>query len=128
MTASDTARRISASLDARVTDRLRIALAPSFSYTNEALQYVQHLDTSSTGSGYIVGRLRQTTASLTARVDLAITQRATLQLYAQPLIGSARYRRLRRGGVAAGGEHERARASGRRDGWTSPIHHSARAT
>jgi hypothetical protein len=81
----------SASLDARVTDRLRIALAPSFSYTNEGLQYVQHLDTSSTGSGYIVGRLRQTTASLTARVDLAITQRATLQLYAQPLIGSARY-------------------------------------
>lgn len=80
-----------ASLDARVTDRLRIALAPSFSYTNEALQYVQHLDTSSTGSGYVVGRLRQTTASLTARVDLAITQRATLQLYAQPLIGSADY-------------------------------------
>ena len=55
---------------------------------------MQHLDTSSTASGYIVGRLRQTTASLTARVDLALTQRATLQLYAQPLVGSARYDRF----------------------------------
>ena len=82
---------IGADIDSRVTDRLRIDLAPSLSYSNEGLQYVQHLDTSSTGSGYIVGRLRQKTASLTARMDLALTPRATLQLYAQPLIGSAKY-------------------------------------
>jgi hypothetical protein len=82
---------LGADLDSRVTDRLRIDLAPSFSYSNEGLQYVQHLDTSSSGSGYIVGRLEQNTASLTARVDLALTQKTTLQLYAQPLIGSARY-------------------------------------
>jgi Domain of unknown function (DUF5916)/Carbohydrate family 9 binding domain-like len=82
---------VGANLDSRVTDRLRIDLAPSFSYSNEALQYVQHLDTSSSGSGYIVGRLAQKTASLTARVDLALTQKTTLQLYAQPLIGSAKY-------------------------------------
>jgi uncharacterized protein DUF5916 len=86
-----TGTTLGATLDARVTDRLRIAIAPSLSYSNEALQYVQHLDTSSTGSGYIVGRLRQKTASLTARMDLAITSGVTLQLYAQPLIGSARY-------------------------------------
>ncbi|MDQ2765632.1 MAG: DUF5916 domain-containing protein, partial [Gemmatimonadota bacterium] len=82
---------LGADLDSRVTDRLRIDLAPSLSYASEGLQYVQHLDTSASGSGYIVGRLRQKTASLTARVDLALTPRATLQLYAQPLIGSATY-------------------------------------
>ena len=82
---------LGADLDSRVTDRLRIDLAPSLSYSSEPLQYVQHLDTSSTGSGYIVARLRQKTASLTARVDFALTPRATLQLYAQPLIGSAKY-------------------------------------
>lgn len=81
----------SANFDWRVTDRLRVDLAPSFSYSNEALQYVQTLDTSATGSRYVVGRLRQRTASLETRVDLAITQHATLQLYAQPLVGSAHY-------------------------------------
>ncbi|MEO6211651.1 MAG: hypothetical protein ABIQ10_16200 [Gemmatimonadaceae bacterium] len=35
-----------------------------------------------------MGRLSQRTASLTARIDLAITSGLTLQLYAQPLIGS----------------------------------------
>ena len=82
---------LGAELDARVTDRLRVDLAPALSYSNEGLQYVQHLDTASTSSGYIVGRLAQKTASLTARVDLAITSGVTLQLYAQPLIGSAKY-------------------------------------
>ena len=82
---------VGADLDSRVTDRLRIDLAPSLSYSNEGLQYVQHLDTASSSDGYIVGRLRQKTASLTARVDLALSQRTTLQLYAQPLIGSAKY-------------------------------------
>jgi len=82
---------IGADIDSRLTDRLRIALAPSLSRSNEALQYVQHLDTAGASSGYIVGRLVQTTASLTARMDLALSPQITLQLYAQPLIGSATY-------------------------------------
>jgi hypothetical protein len=82
---------LAATLDARLTDRLRIQLGPSFTRTREGLQYVEHLDTAGVGAGYIVGRLRQTVASITARVDLALTPRTTLQLYAQPLVGSARY-------------------------------------
>lgn len=82
---------VGADIDTRLTDRLRIALAPSVSRSNEALQYVQHLDTAGASSGYIVGRLVQTTASLTARMDLALSPQITLQLYAQPLIGSASY-------------------------------------
>ena len=41
-----------------------------------------------------MGRLVQTTATLTARVDLAFTARSTLQLYAQPLVGAADYDRF----------------------------------
>jgi hypothetical protein len=86
-----TGTTLGADFDSRFTDRLRIDLAPSLSYSNEGLQYVQHLDTASASNGYIVGRLEQKTASLTARVDFAFTPRATIQLYAQPLIGSASY-------------------------------------
>ena len=82
---------VGADIDARLSDRLRVDIAPSVSRTNETQQWVEHIDTAATGSGYIVGRLVQTTASLTARVDLALSPRATLQLYAQPLVGAAKY-------------------------------------
>ena len=81
-------------LDARLTDRLRVAVAPGVSRANEALRYVGHVAGATPDAGYIVGRLTQTTASLTARADLAFSPHATLQLYAQPLIGSARYSEL----------------------------------
>lgn len=81
-------------LDARLTDRLRVAVAPRVSRTNEALQYVRHVAGTAADTGYIVGRLTQTTASLTARADLAFSSHATLQLYTQPLIGAARYSEL----------------------------------
>ena len=70
---------------------LRIRLGPTFTSTSEPLQYVEHLDTAGASSGYIVARLRQRVASITARADIAFSRRITLQLYAQPLIGSARY-------------------------------------
>ena len=81
-------------LDARLTDRLRVAVAPGVSRANQALRYVGHVAGATPDAGYIVGRLTQTTASLTARADLAFSPHATLQLYAQPLIGSARYSEL----------------------------------
>jgi hypothetical protein len=82
---------IGANLDTRMSDRLRLQLGPTFTSTSEPLQYVEHLDTAGTGSGYIVARLRQKVASITARADLAFSRRITLQLYAQPLVGSASY-------------------------------------
>jgi hypothetical protein len=83
---------IGANLDARMSDRVRIQLGPSFTSTSEPLQFVEHLDTAGASSGYVVARLRQTVASITARADLAFSRRTTLQLYAQPLVGSARYK------------------------------------
>ena len=76
---------------ARLSDRLRVDIAPSVSRTNETQQWVERVDSTTANGGYIVGRLVQTTASLTARVDLALSPRATIQLYAQPLIGAAKY-------------------------------------
>ena len=82
---------IGATIDTRISDRVRIQLGPTFTTTSEPLQYVEHLDTAGASSGYIVARLRQRVASITARADLAFSRRITLQLYAQPLVGSARY-------------------------------------
>ncbi|HEY8308976.1 MAG TPA: DUF5916 domain-containing protein, partial [Gemmatimonadaceae bacterium] len=82
---------IGATIDTRMSDRLRLQLGPTFTSTSEPLQYVEHLDTAGASSGYVVARLRQRVASITARADLAFSRRITLQLYAQPLVGSARY-------------------------------------
>ena len=81
---------LSADLAARVVDRLRVEVAPTLSDESTAWQ-----DVGRTGTGgdarHVVGRLGQRTAAVVVRADFAFSSRLTLQGYAQPLVGVARY-------------------------------------
>ncbi len=44
---------------------------------------------------YVLGRVERREASLTARLDFALTPRMSLEMYAQPLVSAGRYTRLR---------------------------------
>lgn len=76
----------------RATDRLALALTPEFNHTIYGWQYVATTPTlQGPGVHYVLGRLDQSTASLTARADFAFSSRMTLQLYAQPFLSSGHY-------------------------------------
>lgn len=75
---------------ARLGHRTRLQLQPMLSRWSNPQQFV---DSSSSASGtrYVVGALRQTSASLTMRADYGFTPRLTLQLYAQPFVSAGEY-------------------------------------
>ncbi|MEO8199904.1 MAG: DUF5916 domain-containing protein [Gemmatimonadota bacterium] len=81
------------SLTWHATDRLGLSLGPTFSKAENGWQYVDqpHEQEFPGQPHYVLARLSQTTASLTARVDLAFSSRMTLQLYAQPFVSAGHY-------------------------------------
>jgi hypothetical protein len=81
---------VSPALSLRACDRLSLSLGPSLERTTNAWQYVG-APAPAGQPHYILARLEQTTASLTARVDLAFSPRLTLQLYAQPFASRGRF-------------------------------------
>jgi uncharacterized protein DUF5916/cellulose/xylan binding protein with CBM9 domain len=78
-----------------VTDRLQLGLSPYVASAREGWQYVdQPID----GSGvrrYFLGRLEQTTTSLTARMTYAFSPKLTLQLYTQAFLSGGAYDRFK---------------------------------
>ncbi len=77
----------------RPSARADVSLGPSLSRNRLPWQYVATRSTT-LGPTYILGDLTQTTTALTARLNLAFTPNATLQLYAQPFVASGTYRDL----------------------------------
>ncbi|MGQ0641476.1 MAG: DUF5916 domain-containing protein [Gemmatimonadaceae bacterium] len=73
----------------RIADRAQVLLSPGVMWWRSPQQFVEHVD-----AHYVVGDVRQTTASLTARVDYSFTPRLSLQLYAQPFLSAGAYNRL----------------------------------
>jgi hypothetical protein len=73
----------------RVADRAQIVLSPGLMFWRSPQQFVESVD-----EHYVVGDVRQTTASLTARVDYSFTPRLSFQLYAQPFLSAGAYERL----------------------------------
>ena len=74
-------------------------LGPSYSRTYTTAQYVgavtDTLATATFGRRYIFAELRQTTLSLTGRLNVTFTPDLTFQLVAQPFISSGRYTSLK---------------------------------
>ncbi|MEZ4455342.1 MAG: DUF5916 domain-containing protein [Gemmatimonadales bacterium] len=77
--------------------------APNFDLTaqpsvNWSRNDWQYLSTAAVGTGteYLFGALRQTTASMTLRSNLTFSPTLTLQLYGQPFVSAGRYTRFRR--------------------------------
>jgi len=78
-------------LSLKPADRLAVSVGPVLDWTTNGWQYV-----GAPAPGrphYVVARLRQTTVSLTTRVDFAFSPRLTLQLYAQPFASAGRFDR-----------------------------------
>ena len=73
----------------RIAERAQIVVAPSVMWWRNPQQFVQRV-----GARYVVGDVRQTTAAITTRMDFSFTPRLSFQLYAQPFLSSASYRRF----------------------------------
>ncbi|HET9604146.1 MAG TPA: DUF5916 domain-containing protein [Gemmatimonadales bacterium] len=75
--------RVTPDFFAFVTDRLQLGLTPLVGQAREAWQYVTTAEDSAGTPHYILGRLHQTTASLTVRGTYAFSPHLTIQLYSQ---------------------------------------------
>jgi hypothetical protein len=82
---------VTPTLDAFVTDRLQIGLGPTVSAGVEAWQYVDQAADGAGTTRFVLGRLDQTTASLTTRVTYAFSSHLTLQMYSQAFLSGGRY-------------------------------------
>ncbi len=74
----------------RPSGRATMSVGPFVTFREEGRQWVRRM-TLEEQDHYVFGRLDQTTAGLTARVDYAFTPDLTVQLYAQPFVSSGRY-------------------------------------
>jgi hypothetical protein len=81
---------VTPTLALRPADRLLLSLGPSVEWTGNAWQYVD-APVAAGRPRYVLGRLEQTTTSLTARLDYSFSPRLTLQVYAQPFASEGRY-------------------------------------
>ncbi|MGI9625646.1 MAG: DUF5916 domain-containing protein [Longimicrobiales bacterium] len=74
------------------------SLRPRFTKSSNAAFYVTQADdadaTATFGRRYVFAELEQTSLDLTARMDMALTPRMTLQVYAQPFVATGDYERF----------------------------------
>lgn len=84
----------SPSLSAFVTDRLQLGLTPAVEARTEGWQYAGQGTDGGGAPHYVLGRLRQTTASLTTRATYAFSSHLTLQLYGQVFLSDGRFDRF----------------------------------
>jgi hypothetical protein len=77
-------------LSLRTGTRLTTSLRPAVTRTAETAQYVTRRVVDERGY-HLLGRLDQTTVSLTGRLDFTLTPTLSLELYAQPFISAGQY-------------------------------------
>jgi hypothetical protein len=80
-------------LTVRSSSRAELSLQPSLTRARIPSQYVETASADGDTS-YVTGALSQTTASLTARLNVTFTPSLSLQLYAQPFVSAGDYRSL----------------------------------
>ena len=83
---------ISLGVTVQARENLDIFVGPSYSYRNEAMQYVEEAEDEMGRPHYVFARINQETAAVTARVNWTFSPRLSLQAYAQPYIATGRYR------------------------------------
>jgi Domain of unknown function (DUF5916)/Carbohydrate family 9 binding domain-like len=86
---------VSLALDIRPSSSLTISTGPQITRGHSIAQYVRTvvdpLAVATFGSRYVCGDLNQTEVSMTTRVDLIFTPKASLQVYMQPLLSTGTY-------------------------------------
>ncbi|MBK7538503.1 MAG: carbohydrate binding family 9 domain-containing protein [Myxococcales bacterium] len=85
--------RSQASLFARIqaSSNLELIAEPGLSIEEDDAQYIDQVEGQDGATRYLVGRIRQTSASLTLRVAWTLTPRLSLQGYAQPFLATGGY-------------------------------------
>lgn len=72
-----------------------VYVGPSFSDRNDPMQYIDQVDDTQGQTHYVFGRIRQTVAGLTMRLNWTFSPRLSLQAYAQPFLASGGYTELK---------------------------------
>ena len=87
------------SLDIKAGERLTIEAGPEYSRGRDPAQYIgsraDPLATATFGRRYVFGDIDQRELSMQTRVNLLLTPTMSLQVYAQPLLGTGRYGSLK---------------------------------
>jgi hypothetical protein len=81
-------------LTVRPSDRTELSLGPSLAWNRDPAQYVGAFDVAGRPE-YVLGRIGQTTSSLTLRLDYTFRPTLSLQLYAEPFISAGRFAEFR---------------------------------
>ena len=86
---------VTTGLDTRPTSFIHISASPSLSKLSSTGQFVRSaadpLATETFGRRYVFADLRQTTLSMTTRIEWTFTPTLSFQLYAQPFVSTGRY-------------------------------------
>jgi Domain of unknown function (DUF5916)/Carbohydrate family 9 binding domain-like len=85
--------RASVGVFAKVQARsnLEVSAEPSLEVSEDDAQYIDQVADQAGTTQYLLGRIRQTSASLTLRVAWTFSPRLSLQAYAQPFLASGHY-------------------------------------
>ncbi len=90
-----TAAEIDVGATIQARSNIDIYLGPTFATRQDPMQYVDQEPDQAGTMHYIFGAIRQTTTSMTMRVNWTFSPHLTLQAYAQPFIASGRYDQLK---------------------------------
>jgi hypothetical protein len=80
---------VGATIQAR--SNLDIFVGPSWFERTDPLQYIDQIDDDAGMRHYVFGRIHQTTAAMTARINWTLSPRLSLQGYAQPFVAAGTY-------------------------------------
>lgn len=83
-----------AGITVRPFNSLSVSLDPSYSRSNNKLQYIKTADLSS-GSRYVFGSLDQKTVNFTFRVNFTINPELSVEYYGQPFISDGKYEQFK---------------------------------
>lgn len=90
---------IDGGIDVGVTVQARsnidLYVGPSFSDRVDTMQYVDQVDDTLGQTHFVFGKIRQTVAALTMRLNWTFSPRLSLQAYAQPFVASGQYSDLK---------------------------------
>ena len=82
-------------LNARPLDALSVSFSPSFSMSENRLQYVVTTDLAGSPR-YLFGAINQKTAAFTFRLNYTFTPELSLEYYGQPFISAGKYENFKR--------------------------------
>ena len=87
------------SLSFRVGEKLDVNIGPSFNQSRRTAQYVTSVTdataTQTFGRRYVFGDLDQSTLSINARINVTLSPRTTIEIFAQPFLSSGNYENLK---------------------------------